>query len=398
MRRSRLIVLSLLASGFTLGLSLVPTTAVMAATTPSTNPYITAVSVAVLGNTFTASCTHAKGVTIDYQFRVESPHGAWTTVRPYSPAATFVWSPPTHATGTYHVEAVALTAYQVVHGGRAVESPPQSLAENAYISAVTVSVSGDIVTATAIHANDVAVEYAFDVETPSGSWSVAQPFSPRNTFTWTLPADAIGTYSVQVQALTAYQVAHDDTNVALLSPTAPLSNAAIPTTDQQALSEWWPDILAASNDTGVPADLIGAEMLQESGGNPDAYNPAGPTYGLMQIEPSTAEALPSYPAYASDWETNGAENLVLGAELLQANYAATGSSNWDLAIAAYYGGMFWYTPGMTWSEAETLPSIADTNSSPTILVYVEDVNVLEAFVAANVPEGAAPPSTTTSPQ
>lgn len=47
---------------------------------------------------------------------------------------------------------------------------------------------------------------------------------------------------------------------------------------------WCPLIESASADHGLPADLIAAVILQESGGDPDAYSRSG-AVGLMQVMP-----------------------------------------------------------------------------------------------------------------
>lgn len=125
-------------------------------------------------------------------------------------------------------------------------------------------------------------------------------------------------------------------------------------TETQSIGGWWPEIKVASKATGVPGSLIAAIMVHESSGEANAYNPQGPAIGLMQILPSTAEGLcPGY--HASTW-TDPQNNLILGAELLAADYQKTGNTRWHVAIAAYYGGLGTmeqdgYIPGMPWSQA-----------------------------------------------
>lgn len=107
--------------------------------------------------------------------------------------------------------------------------------------------------------------------------------------------------------------------------------AAIP--PGQALAPYWPDILAASRATGVPAAWLAAEMLAESGGQNVCYR-GDPTQacGVMQIEPGTAIQLGFTPQDRLD----PAKALLMGAEYLAQQYATFGS--WELASAAYYGG------------------------------------------------------------
>ncbi|MBI9043038.1 MAG: transglycosylase SLT domain-containing protein [Anaerolineaceae bacterium] len=52
----------------------------------------------------------------------------------------------------------------------------------------------------------------------------------------------------------------------------------------QSIQKWCPIILANTEGTGLEAELIAAVMLQESGGNPQAYSSSG-AVGLMQIMP-----------------------------------------------------------------------------------------------------------------
>ncbi|WP_423219096.1 lytic transglycosylase domain-containing protein [Sulfobacillus thermosulfidooxidans] len=125
---------------------------------------------------------------------------------------------------------------------------------------------------------------------------------------------------------------------------------------------WWPDILIAAEQTGVPPILIAAIMLHESGGVPNAGSPTG-AYGLMQIIPSTAQGLPGwYPGARA----NPGENLILGAELLAENKQETG--NWLLATAAYYGGAGFVTPRVSydapWSVAAPALAVVPCPGGP----------------------------------
>jgi len=156
--------------------------------------------------------------------------------------------------------------------------------------------------------------------------------------------------------------------------------------ETQSIGGWWPDIQVASQQTGVPASLIAAIMVHESGGNAAAYNAQGPAYGLMQILPSTAQGLPGY--HASTW-TSPQENLILGAELLKANEQDTGG--WHAAIAAYYGGLSTmesdgYTPGMPWSEASGLLNVvpdAYAGNTQTMTSYADQMMGESAIIAAH---------------
>ena len=155
----------------------------------------------------------------------------------------------------------------------------------------------------------------------------------------------------------------------------------------QAVQKWWPDIQAASKQTGAPAALIGSIMLHESGGDATIVNAAGPAYGLMQILSTTA---PGLPGYAPGWQTNGALNLLMGAQLLKQNYQQTGSVSWREAICAYYGGLgtmeqLGFKPGMPWSQAapllNTIPGVGAGNVQ-TMTAYADQMHAEMATVAS----------------
>ena len=152
----------------------------------------------------------------------------------------------------------------------------------------------------------------------------------------------------------------------------------------QSIGHWWPDIQTASHDTGVPASLIAAIMVHESQGDPNAFNPLGPAFGLMQILSSTAVGLPGYnPA---TW-TQPQENLILGAELLKANEVSTGG--WHAAIAAYYGGLGTmegdgYIPGMPWSTASGILNVVpapQAGNTQTMTSYADQMIAESQLIA-----------------
>lgn len=156
------------------------------------------------------------------------------------------------------------------------------------------------------------------------------------------------------------------------------------------ISYWWSDIEKASSLTGVPADWIASEMSHESGGAQDAGSQglAG-AFGLMQLEPATAQGLPGwYPG----GRQNPQENIILGAELLEENHASLGS--WRLASAEYYGGLGnmehgGFQPGMSWSTAENyLDVIPDASNGNTLTIaqYADNIAGTAQMIAKNPPK------------
>ena len=155
----------------------------------------------------------------------------------------------------------------------------------------------------------------------------------------------------------------------------------------QAVREWWPAIQMASQKTGTPAIWIAAEMINEdSSGLPNAGpNGLAGAYGLMQLEPRTAQNLPGYYPGARQ---NPQENLILGAELLRANYAIWHS--WRLASAAYYGGLGHMEadgvyPGITWAQAAPkLATVPDPTNGNTLTMaeYANNIAASSQTVAA----------------
>ncbi len=59
---------------------------------------------------------------------------------------------------------------------------------------------------------------------------------------------------------------------------------SLPSSYPPAILQWCQAIEASAQETGLPASLIAAVMLQESGGDPQAYSSSG-AVGLMQVMP-----------------------------------------------------------------------------------------------------------------
>ncbi len=88
---------------------------------------------------------------------------------------------------------------------------------------------------------------------------------------------------------------------------------------------------------GVEPALIMAVMQVESGFNPAAVNPSDPSYGLMQMLPSTATLLAGRPVSGQELLDNPALAVDLGAQYLAMGFAKYG--NTGDAIAAYNAGV-----------------------------------------------------------
>lgn len=99
------------------------------------------------------------------------------------------------------------------------------------------------------------------------------------------------------------------------------------------VNRWDSHILRASQETGVPADIIKAIMMLESQGNPNAMSVSG-YYGLMQIGPQSA--VPSYMRNRGWLAADPYNQVLAGATELRNKYNALGQ-NWDMAIRGYLG-------------------------------------------------------------
>ena len=118
---------------------------------------------------------------------------------------------------------------------------------------------------------------------------------------------------------------------------APVDNAvsetgcAISSSYPQKIQNWCGQISAAAHEYGVDANLIAAVMLQESGGNPDAYSKSG-AVGLMQVMPrdglSASFMCKNGPCFASrpsmDELFDADFNINYGARMLSGLIGRTG--------------------------------------------------------------------------
>ena len=110
------------------------------------------------------------------------------------------------------------------------------------------------------------------------------------------------------------------------------SGCSLPASYPEKVLRWCEPIERYARETGLPANLIAAVMLQESGGNPDAYSHSG-AVGLMQVMPRDGIAANfmciNGPCFASrptiDELKDPDFNIAYGARMLANLYERNGS-------------------------------------------------------------------------
>ncbi len=125
--------------------------------------------------------------------------------------------------------------------------------------------------------------------------------------------------------------ANPEANLAIQAPQANLS-CTLPASYPPAIQQWCSAIEANARETGLPATLIAAVVLQESGGDPWAYSSSG-AVGLMQVMPRDGLAADfmciNGPCFASrptiDELQDPAFNLAYGSRMLADLVAKHGS-------------------------------------------------------------------------
>lgn len=137
-------------------------------------------------------------------------------------------------------------------------------------------------------------------------------------------------------------------------------SCSLPPSYPPAIQQWCRSIEANAQATGLPATLIAAVVLQESGGDPLAYSSSG-AVGLMQVMPRDGLAAdflcvngPCFAARPTIAELEDPEfNLAYGSRMLA-----------DLAIkhGSYREALFRYGPtGMGYLYADLVMSIWKNN-------------------------------------
>jgi soluble lytic murein transglycosylase-like protein len=108
------------------------------------------------------------------------------------------------------------------------------------------------------------------------------------------------------------------------------------------------DVESASQQTGVPANLIAAQIWQESRGNAGASstNSNGMTdAGLMQVDPATFASLQQeHPQLQGQNLSDPATNILAGAYYMS-DMSKQFGGNWNEALRAYNSGPGQVNPG-----------------------------------------------------
>jgi soluble lytic murein transglycosylase-like protein len=143
----------------------------------------------------------------------------------------------------------------------------------------------------------------------------------------------------EIMAPTLTAVAENSTSKNLVEPVSKVPAAGLENENcvlslhfPAEIQQWCALIEGAAQDTRLPASLIAAVMLQESGGNPTAISHSG-AVGLMQVMPRDGKAAEfmcvNGPCFASRPTTeellDPALNITYGSQLLADLYAKYGT-------------------------------------------------------------------------
>ena len=134
----------------------------------------------------------------EYRFWEFDPGSRWSMVRDYSPTASWNFNTTGLPFGSYALEVDVRD-----HGGTAAY---ESVANITYVlgcpkptvnaSPASSASTGTVVSFTATSSGCTNPLYRFWIAPPAGAWSIAQDYSPANTFNWTTAT--AGTYRVEV--------------------------------------------------------------------------------------------------------------------------------------------------------------------------------------------------------
>jgi len=181
-----------------------------------------------------------------------------------------------------------------------------------------------------------------------GTVAAAQ-MPPQSLLAPTLTASADAGTEAKTTLLVAEQNLHKDSQ-------DKNNTCALPSSYPSAILQWCQSIEVNARKTGLPASLIAAVVLQESGGDPLVYSSSG-AVGLMQVMPRDGLAAdfmcingPCFAARPSITELKDPEfNLAYGSQILAELYGKHGS---------YREALFRYGPmDMGYAYADRVLSI-----------------------------------------
>jgi soluble lytic murein transglycosylase-like protein len=123
-------------------------------------------------------------------------------------------------------------------------------------------------------------------------------------------------------------------------------------------------IKAGSEKTRVPANLIAAQIWQESRANPNASSNNGKDTGLMQINDGTFAEMRSKHKEIGPNKNDPATNILGGSFYLAEMFARFGT--WPLALRAYNSGPNSVDPS---DPNKTPPGVGDPNYVRLVLKF-----------------------------
>ncbi|WP_206956681.1 lytic transglycosylase domain-containing protein [Trinickia acidisoli] len=147
-----------------------------------------------------------------------------------------------------------------------------------------------------------------------------------------------------------------------------------------ALQPYRADILNAANKSGVPPNVLAAQIYQESRGQVNAGSTNQATgltdAGLMQVDPATFQSLrQEHPDLGSDL-SDPATNILAGAYYDEDMYKQFGSI--PLMLRAYNSG----PDGVDKSNPNAIPAgVGDPNYVTLVMQYANDIQVGKALPA-----------------
>ena len=152
-----------------------------------------------------------------YEFWTMAPGGSWTIAQGYSMGNAFNWATTGLAAGTYKYsvwvrDAGSSAAYDTfVPGAPYALTAARCASPNGGVSPASPQGAGTAITISASSSACSNPLYEFWIQAPGGSWTITQPYSSSNTFTWTTAGLPAGIYRYSVWVRDAASPASYDT-------------------------------------------------------------------------------------------------------------------------------------------------------------------------------------------